>query len=276
MTSPSTPNTISGRNAFIELLQSEGVTHLFGNPGTTELPIMHSLADYPDMRYVLGLQEAIVVAMADGYARASGELVACNVHVAPGLGNAMGSLFTAFNSGTPLIITAGQQEQGHGLTEPLLYAPLVPIATPVVKWATEVTRLEDLPRIVHRAAKIATTPPTGPVFISLPGDILNAFSVIDLRQATRVDTRVRPSEDSLRELAERLLRAKRPVIIAGHEIIRSDAFAEAARFAEIMGCPVYDQTVLQGSHFPTDHAAYLGPLSRDQKTVRARLVPTTL
>src|SRR5271163_490525 len=113
MTSPSTPNTISGRSAFIELLQSEGVTHLFGNPGTTELPIMHALADYPDMRYVLGLQEAIVVAMADGYARASGELVACNVHVAPGLGNAMGSLFTAFNSGTPLIITAGQQEQGR-------------------------------------------------------------------------------------------------------------------------------------------------------------------
>src|SRR5882757_10612072 len=118
MISLSTPNTISGRSAFIELLQSEGVTHLFGNPGTTELPIMHALADYPDMRYVLGLQEAIVVAMADGYARASGELVACNVHVAPGLGNAMGSLFTAFNSGTPLIITAGQQEQGHGLSRP--------------------------------------------------------------------------------------------------------------------------------------------------------------
>jgi benzoylformate decarboxylase len=273
MTSPSTPNTISGRSAFIELLQSEGVTHLFGNPGTTELPIMHALADYPDMRYVLGLQEAIVVAMADGYARASGELVACNVHVAPGLGNAMGSLFTAFNSGTPLIITAGQQEQGHGLTEPLLYAPLVPIATPVVKWATEVTRLEDLPRIVHRAAKIATTPPTGPVFISLPGDILNAFGAIDLGQATRVDTRVRPSDESLRTLAERLLRAERPVIIAGHEIIRSDALAEAARFAEVLGCPVYDQTVLQGAHFPTHHPTYLGPLSRDQKTVRARLEP---
>jgi benzoylformate decarboxylase len=273
MTSDVTPNTISGRSAFVELLVSEGVTHLFGNPGTTELPIMHALVDYPDMRYVLGLQEAIVVAMADGYARASGELVACNVHVAPGLGNAMGSLFTAFNSGTPLIITAGQQEQGHGLTEPLLYAPLVPIATPVVKWATEVTRLEDLPRIVHRAAKVATTPPTGPVFISLPGDILNAFGAIDLGQATRVDTRVRPSDESLRTLAERLLRAKRPVIIAGHEIVRSDAFADVARFAEALGAPVYDQTVLQGAHFPSEHPAYLGPLSRDQKTVRARLEP---
>ncbi len=273
MTSVSASNTISGRSAFIELLKLEGITHLFGNPGTTELPIMHALADYPEMRYVLGLQEAIVVAMADGYARASGQLVACNVHVAPGLGNAMGSLFTAFNSGTPLIVTAGQQEQGHGLTEPLLYAPLVPIATPVVKWATEVTRLEDLPRIVHRAAKVAMTPPTGPVFISLPGDILNAFGAIDLGQATRVDTRVRPSDEGLRTLALRLLDAKRPVIIAGHEIVVSDAFAEAAHFAETLGCPVYDETVLQGAHFPSEHPAYLGPLSRDQKTVRGRLEP---
>jgi benzoylformate decarboxylase len=185
----------------------------------------------------------------------------------------MGSLFTAFNSGTPLIVTAGQQEQGHGLTEPLLYAPLVPIATPVVKWATEVTRLEDLPRIVHRAAKVATTPPTGPVFISLPGDILNAFGAIDLGQATRVDTRVRPSDEGLRDLALRLLDAKRPVMIAGNEIVRSDAFAEAAHFAEVLGCPVYDETVLQGAHFPSEHPAYLGPLSRDQKTVRGRLEP---
>ena len=273
MTSVSAPNTISGRSAFIELLKLEGVTHLFGNPGTTELPIMHALADYPEMRYVLGLQESIVIAMADGYARASGKLVACNVHVAPGLGNAMGTLFTAFNSGTPLIVTAGQQEQGHGLTEPLLYGPLVPMATPVVKWATEVTRLEDLPRIVHRAAKVATTPPTGPVFISLPGDILNAFGAIDLGQATRVDTRVRPSDEGLRALALWLLDAKRPVIVAGNEVVRSDAFAEAAQFAETLGCPVYDETVLQGAHFPSEHPAYLGPLSRDQKTVRGRLEP---
>jgi benzoylformate decarboxylase len=117
------------------------------------------------------------------------------------------------------------------------------------------------------------TPPTGPVFISLPGDILNAFGAIELGQATRVDTRVRPSDDGLRALAERLIKAQRPVIIAGHEVIRSDAFAEAVRFAEVLGCPVYDQTVLQGAHFPSEHPAYLGPLSRDQKTVRARLEP---
>src|SRR5215467_10598291 len=271
MTSSSTPNTISGRNAFIELLQSEGVTHLFGNPGTTELPVMHALADYPDMRYVLGLQEAIVVAMADGYARASGELVACNVHVAPGLGNAMGSLFTAFNSGTPLIITAGQQEQGHGLTEPLLYAPLLPIATPVVKWAIEVTRLEDLPRIVRRAAKIATTPPTGPVFISLPGDILNSEGAIDLGRATRIDTRVRPSDETVKSLAARILGAKDPVIIVGDEIVKSDALVEAARFSETLGCPVFQQSVGYGAHFLSESPCFMGALTRVQKQVRELL-----
>src|SRR6516165_11848908 len=271
MTSNVTTNTISGRSAFIELLLSEGVTHLFGNPGTTELPIMHALVDYPDLRYVLGLQEAIVVAMADGYARASGELVACNVHVAPGLGNAMGSLFTAFNSGTPLIITAGQQEQGHGLTEPLLYAPLVPIVTPVVKWAIEVTRLEDLPRIVHRAAKIATTPPTGPVFISLPGDILNATAGIDLGSATRIETRTRPGQALLQRLAEWLLQAKRPVIVAGDEIVSSCALQAAAQFAETIGCPAYQQSVAFGAHFLSEHVCFMGALSRDQRQVRELL-----
>jgi benzoylformate decarboxylase len=169
-------NTITGRSAFLALLKDEGVTTLFGNPGTTELPIMHALAEHPDLGYVLGLQESVVIGMADGFTRASGRLTSCNVHVAPGLGNAIGAIYTAMMSGTPMIVTAGQQEQGHGLTEPLLYAPLVPIATPVVKWATEVTRIEDLPRIMRRAAKIATTAPTGPVFISLPGDILTSAS----------------------------------------------------------------------------------------------------
>ena len=129
------------------------------------------------------------------------------MHVAPGLGNAMGSLFNAKFTGTPMILTAGQQEQGHGLTEPLLYDPLVPIAEPLVKWAVEVTRLEDLPRIVRRAAKVAMTPPTGPVFISLPGDILNAEAGIDLG---RLDARRNPHAPgrcacSMRS-AQRLLR----------------------------------------------------------------------
>lgn len=264
-------NRITGRSAFLALLKDEGITHLFGNPGTTELPIMHALKEHPDLTYVLGLQEALVVAMADGYSRASGRLVACNVHVAPGLGNAMGSLFNAKFTGTPMILTAGQQEQGHGLTEPLLYHPLVPMAEPLVKWAVEVTRLEDLPRIVRRAAKVAMTPPTGPVFISLPGDILNAEAGIDLGASTRVDTRTRPSDAVLDALAKRMLQAERPVIIAGDEIVKSDALEAAAAFAETLGAPVYQQSAPYGSHFLSEHACYVGSLSRDQSQVRGIL-----
>jgi benzoylformate decarboxylase len=264
-------NLITGSSAFLALLKDEGVTHLFGNPGTTELPVMDALKDHSDLTYVLGLQESLVVAMADGYARASGKLGACNVHVAPGLGNAMGSIYNAKFTGTPMIITAGQQEQGHGLTEPLLYDPLVPIATPLVKWAVEINRLEDMPRIVHRAAKIAMTPPTGPVFISLPGDILNDQKGIELGHSTRVDTRVRPSDEGLDALAARLLTAKAPMILAGNEVVTSDAFAEVAQFAETLGAPVYQQTTAYGAHFPSEHRAFMGALSRIQKDVRAIL-----
>jgi len=261
-------NTITGRDAFLRVLSDEGVVKMFGNPGTTELPIMHALSSAPEMGYVLALQEAVVIAMADGYARASGKLVSCNVHVAPGLGNAIGAIYTSMMSGTPMIVTAGQQEQGHGLTEPLLYAPLIPIATPVVKWATEVNRIEDLPRILRRAAKIATTAPTGPVFISLPGDILNNEAAIDMGAVTHVDTAVRPSDAALEALARRLLAAKKPVILAGHEIATADAFAEATELAETLGAPVLQQTVAWGAHFPSEHPAYLGALNRDQKYVR--------
>jgi benzoylformate decarboxylase len=272
----STMTTITGRNAFLRLLVEEGVTHLFGNPGTTELPIMEAVPDFPQLQYVLGLHESVVVAMADGYARASNRLVAANVHVAPGLGNAMGALYNAQFSGSPIILTAGQQEQGHGLTEPLLYAPLVPVATPFVKWAVEATRVEDLPRIVRRAAKVALTPPTGPVFISLPGDVLEQQADIDMGAATRIDTRTRPSDEALAELARRLLAAKNPVILAGQELSVHDAFAEATELAELLGAGVYQQTIPYAAQYPTGHRAYLGALTRVQKSVRAALEPFDL
>ena len=264
-------NRITGRSAFLALLKDEGITHLFGNPGTTELPIMHALKDHPDLTYVMAMQESLVVAIADGFSRASGRLVACNVHVAPGLGNAMGSLYNAQFTGTPMILTAGQQEQGHGLMEPLLYGPLVRMAEPLVKWAVEVTRLEDLPRIVRRAAKVATTPPTGPVFISLPGDILNSEVGIELGRSSRVDTRVRPSDEALNTLAARILKAERPVVIAGDEIVKSDALQEAAALAEVLGCPAYQQSAPYGAHFLSESPSFMGALSRSQPQVRELL-----
>src|SRR3954452_18327193 len=129
---------LTGRAAFLQLLVGEGVDTLFGNPGTTELAIMEALGAQSELRYVLGLQEGIVVSMADGYARASGRIAACNVHVAPGLGNAMGALYNAKFYGSPVLITAGQQEQGHGLMETMLYEPLASIPPPLGEWGSEV------------------------------------------------------------------------------------------------------------------------------------------
>jgi len=142
------------------------------------------------------------------------------------------------------------------------------MAEPLVKWAVEVTRLEDLPRIVRRAAKVATTPPTGPVFIALPGDILNAEAGIDLGASTRVETRTRPIDTLLEALARRMLQAERPVIVAGDEIVKSDALEAAAAFAEALGSPAYQQSAPYGSHFLSEHVCYMGALSRDQRQVR--------
>ena len=269
-------DTTYGRDTFLSLLVDEGVTHLFGNPGTTELPIMHALKDHASLTYVLGLQESVVIAMADGFCRASGKLAACNVHVAPGLGNALGAIYNANLSGSPLIITAGQQEQGHGLMEPLLYGPLVDMARPLVKWATEITRIEDVPRILRRAAKVAMASPTGPVFLSLPGDILNTSATIDLGHRTRVDALTLPSDGSLHRLSKRILAAEKPVLLVGTEIVTSDALHEAAELADVLGAPVYQQTVPHGAHFFSKHPAFMGALTRIQSQVRSTLSPYDL
>jgi len=264
---------IFGRQAFVDVLHAEGVTHLFGNPGTTELPIMQALPQRPELKFILGLQESVVVGMADGFARASGRLTAANVHVAPGLGHAMGALYNAKFSGSPIILTAGQQEQGHGLLEPLLYEPLVPMAQPLVKWSTEVTRIEDLPLIMHRAAKVALTPPTGPVFISLPGDVLNDQADLHLGQPSRVDARVRPSDESLSRLADLLLQAQHPVLLAGQEIGAHDALDLAAELAEVLGTPVYQEAVPYRTSFLSEHPLYMGMLTRSQAQVRKIMDP---
>src|SRR4029078_3687078 len=149
------------------------------------------------------------------------------------------------------------------------------MAEPLVKWAVEVTRLEDLPRIVRRAAKVATTPPTGPVFISLPGDILNSEAGIELGRSTRVATRVKPNE-ALQALAARILKAERPVIVTGDEIVKSDALKEAAALAEALGAPAYQCSTPYGAQFLSEHPCFMGALKRLQKQVRETLAPYDL
>ena len=266
-----TVEKLTGRDAFLKLLIDEGVTHLFGNPGTTELAVMEAVPKFPQLKYVLGLQESVVVGMADGFARATGRLTACNLHCAPGLGHAMGAIYSAKFSGSPIIITAGQYELGYGLQEPLLYEPLVPIAEPLVKWSFEVPRIQDLPRIFRRAAKIAMTPPMGPVFISLPGCILDDEAELDLGFSTRVDTQTLPTAQSLQRMADMMLKAKSPVIVAGREIANLHAFEEAGALAELIGAAVYQESVPYNARFPATHPLNRGDLTRNQKKIRQTL-----
>jgi benzoylformate decarboxylase len=259
---------MSGKRAFLDILKQEGVGIVFGNPGTTELPLMDAFAVEHDIKYILGLQEAALMAMADGYAQASGQLAVLNLHVAPGLGNAMGMLYDAQKAGAPVLITAGQQDTDYLATEPILSADLATLARPFVKWSAEVNRLGDLARLVHRAAKTALAPPTGPVFLSLPGDILKEEGEVDLLAPTRVGTRLRGDLEEITKAATILAEAKRPIIMAGDAVAQSHALNELVELAELIGAPVYAEFVPNTASFPSSHPLFRGNVLRQQQAVR--------
>jgi benzoylformate decarboxylase len=260
---------ISGKRALLELLKQEGVEIIFGNPGTTELPLMDALAVDTGLRYVLALSEAAVMAMADGYAQASGRLAVANVHVAPGLGNALGMLYDAQKAASPILLTAGQHDQRFNVTEPILWADLPTIARPFVKWSAEVRRLQDLPRMLHRAAKTALAAPTGPVFLALPADVLNDEDDVSLGAPTRVAPRLRGDLAAIEAAAALLVAAERPVIVAGDAVAQSRALGELVALAELLGAPVYSEGVANMAAFPSSHPLYRGAIARFPAAIRA-------
>ncbi|MGE0723947.1 MAG: thiamine pyrophosphate-binding protein [Alphaproteobacteria bacterium] len=262
---------MTGKRAFLELLRQEGVDIIFGNPGTTELPLMDALASEDGIRYVLAMSEAAVMAMADGYAQATGRLTVVNLHVAPGLGNAMGMLYDAQKAASPILVTAGQHEQGFNVTEPILYADLQTLARPLVKSTAEVHRLEDLPRIIHRAAKTALAPPTGPVFVSLPGDIFNAETEVDLAAPTRIAPRIRADRAAVESAADMLVRSTSPVLVAGDAVAQSRAHDEMVALAELLGAPVYTEGVANTASFPASHPLFRGAMGRLAPGIRQAL-----
>jgi benzoylformate decarboxylase len=260
-----------GKTALLELLKQEGVRIMFGNPGTTELPLMDALAAERELRYVLALQEAPAMGMADGYAQASGQCAVVNLHAAPGLGNAMGMLYDAQKAGAPILVTAGQHEQRFNFTEPLLWADLPTIARPFVKWSEEVRRLADLPRAIHRAVKTALAPPTGPVFLSLPGDILTDSADLDLGAPSRVATGIRGDAAAIARAAAIIAKAGSPVIVAGDAVPQGNALRELVAFAETIGAPVYDEGMASRTMFPSTHPLYRGALVRLPEAISGML-----
>jgi benzoylformate decarboxylase len=252
------------REATFELLRSHGMTTMFGNPGSTELPM---LADFPeDFTYVLGLQELVVVGMADGYAQASGRPTVVNLHTAPGVGNAIGGLFNAQANKAPLVVTAGQQVRPHILIEANLTnrdATLAP--GPYVKWSHEPARAQDVPSAIARAIHHASLPPRGPAFVSIPMDDWGAEAEQDrvAGAARRVlNGRAMPDPAALSQLAALLEAAHRPALVAGPDIDRSGGWDAAVALAERQRLPVWASPATGGSRigFPERHPQFVGIL----------------
>jgi benzoylformate decarboxylase len=262
-----------GADLFAEVLQREGVRYVFGNPGTTELPLLDALTDTAGIDYVLGLHETSVVAMADGYAQASGKPGFVNLHTAGGLGNAMGAILNAKMANTPLVITAGQQDTRHGVTDPLLHGDLIGIARPNVKWAEEIYHPEHIPMLLRRALQDCRTGPAGPVFLSLPIDTMERCTSVGVGVGSRIErASVANMLDGLAAaLAE--VSVGRIALIAGEEVFTANADVEAVALAEVLGAPVFGASWPGHIPFPTAHPQWRGTLPPKASEIREALAP---
>ncbi|WP_438391859.1 benzoylformate decarboxylase [Caballeronia sp. DA-9] len=263
----STEGRITVREAVIDLMRRLGITKIFGNPGSTELPM---LREFPsDFRYVLGLQEAVVVGMADGYAQVTGNASLVNLHSAAGLGNAMGNIFTAYKNRTPLIITAGQQARSILPFDPYLGATqAADLPRPYVKWSIEPARPEDVPLALARAYHIAMQEPRGPVFVSIPVDDWDRPA--DRVEIAEVTSRVRPDQVGIERIGVALDQSNRPAFVVGAAVDQAGAWDEIVLLAESHNARVYVAPMSARCSFPEDHHLFGGFLP----PMRERIVQT--
>ncbi len=251
---------LSGRHAMLEQLLAEGTKYVFGNPGTTEQAFIDALQDYPQIEYILALQEAVATAIADGYARASGRAAFLQLHIMPGLGNAMGMLYNSYRTGTPLVAYAGQHQQRGVSQEPILAGDLVRLAEPVTKWAAQAEDAAEVPVLLRRAFKTATEPPRGPVFVSVPANVMDEEAEMEIAPSNRIERRTRPEAHVSERLARLFAEAQSPVIIAGDGVSMSGGQAELVQLAEATGSRVFTSFAAE-LPFPSKHPLYSGLLA---------------
>lgn len=265
-----------GRQVLIESLLAHGVDRIFGNPGTTESPLLDSLPDYPALEYIVHLHEGVAVGAANFYAQASGKTAFVNLHVAPGLGNAIGMIYSAWKNNTPMVVTAGQQDTRMRLTDPVLGHDLVAIAAPVTKWSVQVERADELGPILRRAFRIARQAPAGPVFVGLPIDVLEQETGVAAGLPGNGFTQTQPDPQGIAAMTALLLAAANPAIVAGDDVARAGADRILVRLAERLGAAVWFEGLRGRNSFPTDHAAARGTLAFDARGVAKQLAGNDL
>lgn len=257
-----------GKNIFMESLLAEGVKYIFGNPGTTENALLDSLIDYPKLTYIMALHEGVAVGMANYYAQASGTTGVANLHVGPGLGNGLGMLYNAYEGHTPMVLTAGGQDTRFRLREPLLGHDLVSLAEPLTKWSVEPQSADELPLVMHRAFKIAKEPPAGPVFVSLPVNVMEQETDYGPMPPTRMYHASLPDPEGVKAAADLLAHAKNPAIVCGDGVAHAGAVDELVALAEQVGAPVYYEGLHHHINFPTHHANCRDRLPADYGSIR--------
>lgn len=257
-------NGTSVRDATYAFLRCVGISRIFGNPGSTELAMFR---DFPeDFEYVLGLHEGAVVAMADGHAVASGNTTIVNLHSAAGVGNAMGSVFTAFRNQAPMILIAGQQSRSLLPLEPFLYSErATELPRPYVKWSIEPARAEDVPAAIARAYYIAMQEPRGPTFVSVPADDWDRLCEPPI--AREVSCVVRPDPVMIAKLRSALVSARNPVLVVGQANANAGAWEELIALAELHNAPVYAGPHAARNSFPEDHRLFAGHLLWDRAPI---------
>src|SRR5215468_9549832 len=257
-----------GRRVLMDSFVAHGVRHIFGNPGTTETPLLDSLPAFPQIDYIMALHEGVAVGAASFYAQAAKRAAVANVHVAPGLGNAIGAIYGALKANSPVVVTAGQQDTRMRLTGPILGHDLVAIAAPVTKWSVQIERADEIAPIIRRAFKVANDTPKGPVFVALPIDVLEQETSVEAAAPDKLWRAVAPDPRGVAALAAGLLKSQNPVIVTSDDVARAGATDALVTLVEQIGASVWFEGLRHHASFPTGHPNYRASLPGDAAQVR--------
>ena len=261
---------MTGKQALLEMLKAEGVEYIFGNPGTSEGPIIDMLGDYPEFKYILTLQESVAVGMGEAYARATGKASFVSLHVDSGLANGIALILDAYNTGTPMVVTSANYDV-RKINE--VKTDLAELVRPVTKWAVELSTPDQIPSVMRRAFNEANTHPKGPVYVGFTSNALEGTADMNIVPSKRVYGDTPPDPAGIEAATQLVLESNRTILMVGDRVSDDDAIDSAVALAEMLGIPVYQSRGAEVS-FPTTHPQFFGSLSlrvADQRSILERV-----